>query len=257
MHGVKLSSSTQSYYWRTLNPFFAFLTKKKYINSNPLDNVEKPKAKPSSKKVISTDRDLDAIFIAYDQYHQDQEQKSPNYRPWQKQLWFKPLILLYNATGCRRSQPLLFKWSDLEADYSGIWVTGIKFERSDKVFYYVKHADARTALARLKRALSAKDDDYIFANPKTGKPLTGAHVYKIFKKYAVLANLSPKIHIHGLRHMSVTDDLNTGVPIHMVSKQHQHSSIATTEKIYAHLDRNFVKDGYEAVYGKGNKNDKY
>lgn len=251
--GRKISSTTQNGYWRYLHAFFEFLYKKNLVPANPVKAVRKPKVMPVNKNVIATDTDIDKIFAAYDQYQADQQANNPNYRQWKQQLWFKPLIMLYNATGCRKTQPLSAKWQDIDADYSGIWLKGIKFEKADKVYYYIKYEQARTMLAKYKKVIAAKDEDYIFANPKTAAPISGRHVYKVFKFYAELAGVNPSLHIHGLRHKSVTDDLNSGVPIHMVSKQHQHSSIAITEKIYAHLDHKFVKDGYEAVYGKRKK----
>jgi len=251
--GRVISNATKSAYWRNLHVFFQFLLDKNLIASNPVKKVTKPKVTLVRNDVISTDADLRKIYQAFDQYQAQQEESNSNYREWQRQLWFKPLIMLYNATGCRKSQPLSAIWSDLDTDYSGLWVKGIKFERADKVYYYIKYEAAKTALAQLRKTIAAKNDDYIFANPKTGQPLTGAHVYKTFKFYGKLAGLSSSIHIHGLRHKSVTDDLKSGIPIHNVSKQHQHSSIAITEKIYAHLDHKFVKDGYDAVYGKGRK----
>lgn len=248
--GRVLSTSTQNGYWRYLHGLFEFLVQKNYLQTNLVKQVPKPIFRNISKDVISTDSDIDRLFTAFDRYHQKQQTQSDQYREWKKQLWFKPLILLYNATGCRRSQPLTAKWADLDTNYAGIWVKGVKFEHTDKVYYYIKYEEAKAALADLKKATSAKDDDYIFANPKTGQPLTGAHVYKIFKTYVKLAGLNPSLHIHGLRHKSVTDDLNAGLPLHLVSMQHQHSSTAVTEKIYSHLNKKSVTDGYAAFYGK-------
>jgi len=238
------SSDTRGYKYRILRAFFNYLIQQGYIKASPIKDVDRPKRSKIKTTVISNDSDIEKLFDAFDQYHADQESTNKMRRSWQKQLWFKPAVMLIVSTGCRRNQIERLTWGDFEPDYKGVWVEAIKFEKSDKVFYFIKHQQTKQLLSDLRRVFP---EGYVFQN-KFGDYIRGRTLYKYFKKYAKLAGLHPDRHIHGLRHKSVTDDLKNGVDPYLVSQQHKHTSVDFTIKNYAHLNNKDLIDGYSKTY---------
>jgi integrase len=76
--------------------------------------------------------------------------------------------------------------------------------------------------------------DLVFANPD-GSPLkpdsVSATVSLLFRRLKLPAGLS----LHSLRHTHTSELLDDGVPLPVVSARLGHSSIRTTQEIYAHM----------------------
>jgi len=78
------------------------------------------------------------------------------------------------------------------------------------------------------------DSGYIVVD-EMGKPITFGRLQKNYKR--ILANNGlPDIRFHDLRHSVATYLLEIGIPIEEVSAWLGHSSIATTAKVYAHVN---------------------
>ena len=74
---------------------------------------------------------------------------------------------------------------------------------------------------------------YVFARPN-GRPLTTRAVQRTVQTIREKLGLPPeRLTPHKLRHAYATDLVNRGVPIHVVSAQLGHASVATTS-IYLH-----------------------
>jgi integrase len=78
------------------------------------------------------------------------------------------------------------------------------------------------------------DNGYIIAD-KLGRPITFGRLHKNYKRILKVNNL-PDIRFHDLRHSVATYLLEIGIPIEEVSACLGHSSIATTAKVYAHVN---------------------
>jgi len=84
----------------------------------------------------------------------------------------------------------------------------------------------------------------VFYNFKSGFPLTGDHVYRVFKRFLKKAGIPSSRTIHGLRHAFATNSLSDGVPVKIAQNALGHSTPMVTQQ-YEHLSKRSMKKYYE------------
>jgi integrase len=146
--------------------------------------------------------------------------------------YFVPLALL---TGARKRELLDARWCDIDF-LNGVW--RIPMTKSGKPLSVPltreAHAlllDLRARLPDLLEASVGNEIQWVFPNPKTGKPF--GSIFNSWNTVRIEAGL-PDLRIHDLRHSFASALVNHGVPIYDVQKLLGHQSIKTTER-YAHL----------------------
>ncbi len=159
---------------------------------------------------------------------------------------------LAGATACRRGELLALRWSDIQDGRAMISRSlsqtgdGLQFKdtKTDNPHPVKIPASALAALEahRLRQDEFRKqfgpdyrsDLDLIFANPD-GTPLKpdsiSATVSLLFRKLKMPKGAS----LHSLRHTHVSEMIDEGVPLSVISARLGHSSIRTTADIYAHM----------------------
>ena len=78
-----------------------------------------------------------------------------------------------------------------------------------------------------------------------GSPLTRAMLWKIVSDAADA--LGFKAHPHDFRHFRASELLNNGVRLEVIQEILGHADIGTTRKIYAHLDRETVREAFDTA----------
>jgi integrase len=119
----------------------------------------------------------------------------------------RPLYLMAAMTGLRQGELLALRWLDLDGPAHKVrvrqaYVRGeFKAPKSRRGTRGVPMAqELGEALDQLRDAsLFTDDDDLVFANPATGKPLDRSTVYKRFKKACRRAGVRV-VRFHDLRH---------------------------------------------------------
>lgn len=142
------------------------------------------------------------------------------------------LILFYLLTGCRRSEAVNIKRSDINFEKNVIEVKGTKTKTSLR---YVLISE------KLKNIL-AKDYDEIFN-------ASSDNVGRIFKRFIKSIGLGEELTIKSLRHTFSTNLYYLGVPDKQRQGQMGHASIVTTNNIYTHLDPTITKEDILEIYG--------
>jgi len=158
------------------------------------------------------------------------------------------------ATGCRRGELLALRWSDLVDGCAIIARSltqtrkGLEFKgtKTEKPRLVVLPESAITTLAAHRRQQDEfrgqfgpdyrADLDLVFANPD-GTPLKpdsiSASVSALFKRLKIPKPKGAALHL--LRHSHTSILLAAGVPLPAVSARLGHSSVRTTQDIYAHM----------------------
>jgi integrase len=167
--------------------------------------------------------------------------------------WCLPIFLeVAGATACRRGELLALRWSDIQDGRAMIARSlsqtddGLQFKdtKTDNPHPVAIPEDALAALAahRLRQDEFRKqfgpdyhsDLNLIFANPD-GTPFNpdsiSATVGHLFRKLKMPKGAS----LHSLRHTHVSELVDEGVPLSVISARLGHSSIRTTADIYAHM----------------------
>jgi integrase/recombinase XerD len=115
----------------------------------------------------------------------------------------------------------------------------------------------QTAYDRVKRYIEGARPQFLkrgecellFLN-RSGKGLTRQGLWKIVKKYAMLANLSKKVHPHTFRHSFASHLLEGGADLRSVQIMLGHADISTTQ-IYTHVTRERLKEIHRTYHPRG------
>jgi integrase len=157
-----------------------------------------------------------------------------------------------SVLGCRRGELLALRWSDIvdgravitrsltQTRDGGLQFKGTKTNKP-RTLKLLEPAPTSLAAHRLRQnkfkqkfGPDYQAGDLIFANPD-GSPLrpdsVSAAVSLLFRRLKLPTGTS----LHSLRHTHVSEMLDAGVPLPVVSARLGHSSIRTTMEIYAHM----------------------
>jgi len=172
--------------------------------------------------------------------------------PW----CIKTFLTVAAATGCRRGELLALRWSDIVDGRALISRSltqtkeGLQFKptKTEKPRAVALPASAIAALEEHRRQQDEfrrqfgpdyrSDLDLVFANPD-GTPLRpdslSAAVSALFRRLKIEKPKGAALHM--LRHSHTSVLLAAGAPLPAVSARLGHSSMRTTQEVYAHMIR--------------------
>ena len=204
------------------------------VTTNPVTNSEPPRVK-RHRGIALTPAQQALVFESAT-------------RPW----CMRPFLEVVAATGCRRGEVLALRWSDIVDGRASI-ARSLTQTRDVLEFKCTKNEEPRIVglPACTQLVLEAHrhrqkefrqqfgpdyraDLDLVFANPDGSllKPdSVSAAVSLLFRKLKLPKGAS----LHSLRHTHTSHLLASGVPLPAVSARLGHSSIRTTQEIYAHM----------------------
>ena len=172
-----------------------------YISENPFNKVQQLKIASSNLPKFLSKEQIKAFMSVIDNH-----------------VHFA-LFSFYIGTGCRRSEALNLRWSDID------------FENNTVIFRITKSGKARVVPLR-KKLISLLLD--FPSSEESLFPFESSYVSRLFKKYAHNANLPPELKLHSLRHTFLTYAVSTSKNLRGVQTLAGHSSVTVTEG-YTHL----------------------
>ncbi len=218
------SSASINRFIAAVRTLFFYCRKFDYIKKNPaleIKTVRVPKYVPA----FLTQKEIDELC------------RQPELKEllWEKR--DKAIFESFYSTGCRVSELISLKISDLEYDGHSAIVHG-KGGKDRRVYF------EKDALSSLKEYLQDRKKKFssqnindnsgmLFVNQKGG-PLTSGGVRYILSRYTGKDGTNRHISPHALRHTFATIMLSSGADIRVVQKFLGHSSISTTQR-YTHL----------------------
>lgn len=156
------------------------------------------------------------------------------------------LVAVLVGTGMRLDEALHLRWDDIDFEHRIITIhRGRKgTTKSGKARRVPIFDSVLEVLRRMKLTRGA--NVHLWPGGKPGKPLSQPAVRKPFKRASEHAELPKTLRIHDLRHTFASLFLIDGGDIFKLSRILGHSSVAITERTYAHLK----PDAFEADYGR-------
>jgi integrase len=236
---AKLSAITIRKYHAVLSGMFTKAVKWRFMDYNPCDHTEAPRAKQKPKQIYDLEtagRFLEAL-----------EGEEVRHRV---------MCLLALTAGLRREEIFGLRWRDIDGNIISIRqarvVAGTKIitkepktassRRSvsipDELAALLKKHSAKEAERRLKLGTAWKGkakaiDDLIFTS-WDGSDLHPQSMNNFLRRFCDANNL-PRIQPHAFRHMAGTFLITSGVDYRTVSGKMGHSRASVTMNTYAHL----------------------
>lgn len=159
---------------------------------------------------------------------------------------YADLFCVMRWAGLRVSEAVGLRWDNVDLARLQLTVIGKgSVERTIDVL-----PEAEAMLRRRYNNFVVSDASYVFPRPN-GRPLTTRAVQRMVQAIREKLDLPPeRLTPHKLRHAYATDLVNRGVPIHVVSAQLGHASVATTS-IYLHAQPGQARRYFDAIDAKG------
>lgn len=146
----------------------------------------------------------------------------------------KALIVLMYRGMLRVSEALNLYPKDIDPEAGTVRVLHGKGDKSrvvgvdpEAMNFFLRWLDKRTTLSLNGR--------HRFICTLQGRPVSTNYVRNLLYQLRDKTGIEKRVHPHGLRHTGAFELANEGIPIHVISQQLGHSSIATTHRYLAHL----------------------
>lgn len=224
---AKLKNSTIARRISALRTFYNYLLNKNIVDTNFFNSIRNPKLEKKLPNYLSYEelaKILDNIDIST-----------------KIGLRNRLLVEMFYATGCRVSEMINIKVSDINKSNNSIRIMGKG--KKMRIVYFGEYARDY-----LDRYLPHIDTDYLFTQ-ESGDKLSIHDVEYIISD--LVKNLALKTHVtpHTLRHTFATHLLNNGADIKTVQELLGHSSLNTTG-IYTHVSNERIKEVYRKTFNR-------
>jgi integrase len=175
------------------------------------------------------------------------------------------VITMIAHTGLRKGEALALRWSDIDLDKGTLRIAGTlarlngqlvvsepKTQKSRRtlpltppVIALLKAQHTAQAADKLKAGSLWADSGNVFTS-ETGHPLDPRNVLRAVETASRRAGLEG-VSVHSLRHSAATTMLESGVPLHTVSKMLGHSDTRITGDIYGHTSDDAAQSAMSAL----------
>jgi len=228
----------------TLNQVMKYATRKRYIETNPVREVDKPKNKTGAGGKIDflTPYEIRALL---DKTNGDKQ---------------RMIFLMAVMSGMRQGELLGLKWGDIDWINNQVCVRrtynhGRFYEpKSEKSYRRIDLSPLVVSeLKRWRLQCMPNELDLVFPN-EAGKPMFGENLVKRSFKPALRRAGIREIRFHDLRHTYATLLVDQGEHPKYIQEQMGHSSINITMDVYGHLmkavNTEATKKLEKAVFGE-------
>lgn len=232
-----LKATSVSRYYANLKTAFDYAMREELVFNNPARLVKPPKDSPDKKFVPK--------WLSF-------EEITELWKVSKSDIAF-PAIFLASIYGFRRGEVCGLKWPLVRFDRRLMQIFETRTRSNREITKGTKNKPSRRSMPIMEaveqylRLLqmqqqdrrefcgdSWEDSGYVVAN-ETGGALSFNTIQKHYKAMLKKCGL-PDVRFHDLRHSVATYLLEIGIPIEEVSAWLGHSSIATTAKVYAHVN---------------------
>ena len=220
----KLKNSTIARRISAIRSFYNYLLSNGVVENNIFNNVRNPKLEKKLPNYLS----YEELAIILDNIDMSTEIGVRN----------RLIIEMFYATGCRVSELINIKMSDINTTNKSIKIMGKGSK--ERIVYYGEYAE--DYLNKYLNTGFNKGSKYLFLNDKKEKfsiQEVEQVIHKLIEHLAIKTHVTP----HTLRHTFATHLLNNGADIKSVQELLGHASLNTTG-IYTHVSNERLKEVY-------------
>ncbi len=240
LHRQGLSSKSLQRWLSALRSFFSFAIRERWIELNPADDIQAPKAPKKLPKTLDVDQATQFVEIpTYDFItHRD-----------------RAIVELFYSSGLRLSELISLNVSDIDNQDALIDVTGKG--NKQRTLPVGQHAiKAIQNWLKVRHECCNENEVALFIS-KRGKRISPRSIQARLKKLSQTQSMEQPIHPHMLRHSFAGHMLESSSDLRLVQELLGHADIATTQ-IYTHLDFQHLSKVYDEAHPRAqrkNKND--
>lgn len=209
-----------------LRGFFRFLVRERAVAEDPTALIERPRLSRRLPRVLSfheIERLLDAPDVATD-----------------RGCLHAAMLHLMYASGLRVSELCALRLSDLDLQRGVVTPLGKGGKRRLVPVGEVAIEYVARYLGGVRPKVAAPGANVLFVSPRGGGRFTREGFWKVVRRYAVEAGITPLPSPHKLRHSFATHLLRGGADLRAVQTMLGHADLGTTE-IYTHVAADHVR----------------
>lgn len=218
-----------------IRSFFSWLFEEKLIASNPAALIDTPKIPQYMPEVLQVE-EVQRLLT------------SPDSTSKLGQRDICLLEILY-ATGIRVTELVQISPADIDLQRGTIKVFG-KGKKERLIPLHLRACKRLSHYMEEWRPQFSPLSNALFLN-RSGKALTRQAIWKIIKRYALIANITVEISPHTLRHSFATHLLEGGADLRSVQVLLGHTDLAATE-LYTHLRSEKIVQIYREAHPRCN-----
>lgn len=238
------SFSTWKQYHTTLNSFFRYLCKRGYVNSNPVEGIERIRKNDKVQHDFLSAKDLKEILRAVD-YGAGNRRSMNRQREWRSR--DKAIMLTFVTTGMRETALCEIDINRIDFARKTIVVT----DKENKDNSYTMTPELISAyydwLEDREKKLDGKSCDALFISNRRER-ITSRSVIDLVRKYT-FEGIGKEVSPHRLRAAYGNILLQETGDIYFVSKAMKHANVQTTE-IYIQNNEKDVNDRVANIMNK-------
>ena len=229
-----LTRSTVRLHFAALRSFYKFLTSRHGLPSNPLIDVQLPKAEKSLPVVLTLAQIEELLTLPLKVEH---DPRAPNWVAARD----TAILEFFYSTGIRLQELVNIDVPDVDIYNDSVRVLGKgRKERNCPV-----GSHAMKAIQRYRQAAQIHEGPLFIS--KLRKRITPRAVSDVLQKYLRLSSIPLKVSPHKLRHSFATHLLDNGADLRSVQALLGHASLSTTQ-IYTHVSVERMKKVYDSAH---------
>lgn len=239
-----LARTTQHMRYRHVRAFVCWCVKRKYIKTNPLDDVEPPQ-KPDKLPKALTEAELTSVCNAVRADYDDKRRRGIVQEG--ELIWRIPLFQFAYFTGMRPSELARLRWEHIDSEARRIYIYKQK-NRKEQTIPLNKRA-----AAVLASVLQGEPDDYVFRPPYSAEKERGTRFFverasRSFTKAKRDAGIRRQVSLYGTRHGFCTRIAEAGKSGVLIMEAARHSDVRTS-MLYVHMANEHLKAELDDVFG--------
>lgn len=230
----EMARATIRLHFAALRTFYKFLTERHGLKSNPLKEVQLPKAEKKLPLVL-TAKQIDELLSA--PLRVKRESRAPRWAPARD----AAIMELFYSSGLRLSELIALDVASVDPYSENVRVFG----KGRKERICPVGAPALAAIQRYRFEADVKTGP-LFLSKRRLRISTFA-VWSILKKYLPHTSIPISLSPHKLRHSFATHLLDAGADLRSVQSLLGHASLSTTQ-IYTHVTVERLKKAYDEAH---------
>lgn len=236
MHDRGLSPRSMARKTSAMKGFYRFLVREGHMSFDPTELMERPRIGKPLPHVLSQ-QEIERML-------QQPDVANP------LGLRDRAILEMLYATGIRESELIGLKLGNINAAAEFVNVVGKgNRERIVPVGLYAIKAVNEYLLHGRPKLVKDINERTLFLNPY-GKGMSRMGIWKIIRKYAVMAGITRHVSPHVFRHSCATHMLEGGAAIVAVQEMLGHVDVSTTQ-IYTHLTSKDLRNIHRKAHPRG------